>query len=96
MGVVRCIEGSRLAFALLSVKMSTGPDPRFPVVNSSISGWGWRRINPHGEGYGRNVVPIRDGGDGDGCLVPDPDPYQPAPRSSEAGPCKGPISRGGI
>ena len=64
--------------------------------NSSIRGWRWGEINPHGEIFGRKAVPIRDGRDGDGCLVPDPIPANPpreaAKHATCAGPCKGPVA----
>ena len=46
-------------------------------MNSSIREWGGRRINLHGETFGRKAVPVGNGGDGDGTLVPDPDPRIP-------------------
>jgi len=47
--------------------------------NSFISGWRWRGVNHHGDGIGRIVVPIGDGREGDGFLLPDPDPCIPTP-----------------
>ena len=51
--------------------MAMGFDPRFLAENSSIRGrgWGWVKINPHIDLNGSKLIPVGDGGGGDGCAV---------------------------
>jgi hypothetical protein len=44
------------------------------LAKRSLRGRGWYKINPHGDLIGAEVVPIGDGGDGDGTLPPSPIP----------------------
>jgi hypothetical protein len=53
-----------------------GPDPRFPVENSSIRGRGWYPFNPRVELNGEKFIPVGDGGGGDN--PPSPFPRSPA------------------